>query len=173
MQAINQRTPARLVASNVTKRASVQTTFSTYNGMKACGAQTTNSRVSVLTARPMATRATGRSTAVIECRKVAILGAAGGIGQPVSLLMKMNRLVTDLALYDIANVAGVAADLSHCNTPVQVKQRLNHRQLFLSLTVFDELLIFFLRVVHQTTLKSLYSIIIYVLRCQNTKLFRY
>jgi len=25
-----------------------------------------------------------------------------------------------LALYDIANVAGVAADLSHCNTAVQV-----------------------------------------------------
>ena len=32
----------------------------------------------------------------------------------------MNRLVSELALYDVANVAGVAADLSHCNTPTQV-----------------------------------------------------
>ena len=50
-----------------------------------------------------------------------MLGAAGGIGQPLSLLLKMNRLVTDLAIYDIANVMGVAADLSHCNTPVKVR----------------------------------------------------
>jgi len=70
--------------------------------------------------RQSAARA-GRSIAVIECKKVAVLGAAGGIGQPLSLLMKMNRMVTELALYDIANVAGVAADLSHCNTPVKVR----------------------------------------------------
>jgi malate dehydrogenase len=53
--------------------------------------------------------------------KVALLGAAGGIGQPLALLLKMNKLVSELALYDIANVVGVAADLSHCNTPVKVK----------------------------------------------------
>lgn len=52
--------------------------------------------------------------------KVALLGAAGGIGQPLALLLKMNKLVSELSLYDIANVAGVAADLSHCNTPVKV-----------------------------------------------------
>ncbi|KAI3936162.1 hypothetical protein MKX01_021442 [Papaver californicum] len=52
--------------------------------------------------------------------KVAILGAAGGIGQPLSLLIKMSPLVSALHLYDIANVKGVAADLSHCNTPSQV-----------------------------------------------------
>ncbi|XP_038725916.1 malate dehydrogenase, chloroplastic [Tripterygium wilfordii] len=52
--------------------------------------------------------------------KVAILGAAGGIGQPLSLLIKMSPLVSVLHLYDIANVKGVAADLSHCNTPSQV-----------------------------------------------------
>jgi len=51
---------------------------------------------------------------------VALLGAAGGIGQPLALLLKMNKLVTELSLYDVANVAGVAADLSHCNTPVKV-----------------------------------------------------
>lgn len=52
--------------------------------------------------------------------KVAILGAAGGIGQPLSLLVKMSPLVSELNLYDIANVKGVAADLSHCNTPSKV-----------------------------------------------------
>ncbi|XP_074590134.1 malate dehydrogenase, chloroplastic-like [Curcuma longa] len=52
--------------------------------------------------------------------KVAVLGAAGGIGQPLGLLIKMSPLVSELHLYDIANVKGVAADLSHCNTPSQV-----------------------------------------------------
>lgn len=52
--------------------------------------------------------------------KVAILGAAGGIGQPLALLIKMSPLVSTLHLYDIANVKGVTADLSHCNTPSQV-----------------------------------------------------
>lgn len=61
-----------------------------------------------------------RTMPVVEAKKVAVLGAAGGIGQPLSLLLKMNKLVTELALYDIANVKGVAADLSHCNTPVKV-----------------------------------------------------
>lgn len=53
--------------------------------------------------------------------KVAVLGAAGGIGQPLSLLLKGNPLVTDLALFDIVNTPGVAADLSHINTPATVK----------------------------------------------------
>ncbi|MEW5309491.1 MAG: hypothetical protein WDW38_001378 [Sanguina aurantia] len=61
-----------------------------------------------------------RSTVVCNARKVALLGAAGGIGQPLALLLKMNKFVTELALYDIANVVGVAADISHCNTPVKV-----------------------------------------------------
>uniref|UniRef100_A0AAU8GRB5 malate dehydrogenase n=1 Tax=Anoectochilus roxburghii TaxID=569774 RepID=A0AAU8GRB5_9ASPA len=52
--------------------------------------------------------------------KVALLGAAGGIGQPLGLLIKMSPLVSNLHLYDIANVKGVTADLSHCNTPSQV-----------------------------------------------------
>lgn len=47
---------------------------------------------------------------------MAILGASGGIGQPLSLLMKQSLHVSDLSLYDIANVAGVAADLSHIET---------------------------------------------------------
>ncbi|KAD6794436.1 hypothetical protein E3N88_05332 [Mikania micrantha] len=53
-------------------------------------------------------------------RKVAILGAAGGIGQPLSLLMKLNPLVSSLSLYDIAGTPGVAADVSHINTRSEV-----------------------------------------------------
>lgn len=49
--------------------------------------------------------------------KVAVLGAAGGIGQPLSLLLKSDPLVKHLSLYDIVNTPGVAADLSHISTP--------------------------------------------------------
>jgi len=52
--------------------------------------------------------------------KVAVLGAAGGIGQPLSLLLKINPKVTDLALYDIVASPGVAVDLSHISTPAKV-----------------------------------------------------
>lgn len=48
--------------------------------------------------------------------KVAILGAAGGIGQPLAMLMKMNPLVSVLHLYDVVNSPGVTADLSHMDT---------------------------------------------------------
>lgn len=49
------------------------------------------------------------------------MGASGGIGQPLSLLLKQSPLVTELSLYDIVNTPGVAADLSHMNTPAKVK----------------------------------------------------
>lgn len=69
------------------------------------------------------------TTAPVPDRKVAILGAAGGIGQPLSLLIKLNPAVTELALYDIANVPGVAADVSHVNTTAQVKAYLGEESL--------------------------------------------
>ncbi|KAM5354157.1 hypothetical protein ACJ41O_000807 [Fusarium nematophilum] len=53
--------------------------------------------------------------------KVTVLGAAGGIGQPLSLLLKLNPRVTELALYDIRGGPGVAADISHVNTKSTVK----------------------------------------------------
>lgn len=99
-------------------------------------------------------------------RKVAVLGAAGGIGQPLSLLMKvrlgngvesrapgvgwgavsgcmwpdlpvprsqrqppatrapqMNPAVSSLSLYDVANVKGVASDISHVNTKAKTTVR--------------------------------------------------
>jgi len=52
--------------------------------------------------------------------KAVVLGAAGGIGQPLSLLLKINPLVDELALYDIVATPGVAADLSHIATPAKV-----------------------------------------------------
>src|SRR5690554_4840040 len=54
--------------------------------------------------------------------KVAVLGAAGGIGQALSLLLKTQLPVgSELALYDVAPVVpGVAVDLSHIPTAVKV-----------------------------------------------------
>ncbi|KAJ9599604.1 hypothetical protein L9F63_009921 [Diploptera punctata] len=53
--------------------------------------------------------------------KVAVCGASGGIGQPLSLLLKDSPLVTELSLYDIVHTPGVAADLSHIETVAKVK----------------------------------------------------
>ncbi|KAG5337064.1 hypothetical protein E4T56_gene9759 [Termitomyces sp. T112] len=52
--------------------------------------------------------------------KVAVLGAGGGIGQPLSLLLKNDPLVTSLSLYDIRGAPGVAADVSHIDTSSEV-----------------------------------------------------
>ncbi|KAI4730572.1 malate dehydrogenase [Aureobasidium sp. EXF-10728] len=53
--------------------------------------------------------------------KVVVAGASGGIGQPLSLLMKSSPLVSELSLYDVVNTPGVAADLSHISSPAKVK----------------------------------------------------
>ncbi|XP_002016463.2 malate dehydrogenase, mitochondrial [Drosophila persimilis] len=57
-----------------------------------------------------------------SCRrefKVAVVGASGGIGQPLSLLLKQNPLVGELSIHDMKNIKGVQADLSHICTSVQ------------------------------------------------------
>jgi malate dehydrogenase len=67
---------------------------------------------------------------------VAVVGAAGGIGQPLALLLKLNPLVGDLRVFDVANtkvhaadgkpetivatVLGTAADLSHIDSNAKV-----------------------------------------------------
>ncbi|NXF78016.1 MDHM protein, partial [Sclerurus mexicanus] len=61
--------------------------------------------------------------------KVAVLGASGGIGQPLSLLLKNSPLVNKLSLYDIAHTPGVAADLSHIETKASVKGFMGPEQL--------------------------------------------
>ncbi|KAJ2743119.1 hypothetical protein GGI20_003983 [Coemansia sp. BCRC 34301] len=68
---------------------------------------------------------------------VAILGAAGGIGQPLSLLLKLNEKVTKLHLYDIVNVTGVAADISHIATNSKVKSFLGDAKLAEAVTNID------------------------------------
>ena len=71
--------------------------------------------------------------------KVAVVGASGGIGmlyifylllfwvssnkfigQPLSLLLKLDPNVTQLNLFDVVRTPGVAADISHVCTPAKV-----------------------------------------------------
>jgi len=57
--------------------------------------------------------------------KVAVCGASGGIGQPLSLLLKMQLPPgTTLSLYDVIGVRGVGEDLSHVSTAVTVESHL-------------------------------------------------
>jgi len=57
--------------------------------------------------------------------KVCVVGGAGGIGQPLSLLMAMDPNVSELCVYDLTlamvPAEGVAADLSHLNHKATVK----------------------------------------------------
>ena len=52
--------------------------------------------------------------------KVAVLGASGGIGQPLALLCKLSEHISEVACYDVVGTPGVAADLSHCPTRASV-----------------------------------------------------
>lgn len=52
--------------------------------------------------------------------RVAVLGASGGIGQPLSLLLKLEPKVSELSLFDVVRTPGIAADISHCCTPAKV-----------------------------------------------------
>merc|ERR1719295_1716646 len=60
------------------------------------------------------------STSMVRNKTVAVMGASGGIGSPLSLLLKLNPAVTKLTLYDIVHTNGVAADLSHIETETVV-----------------------------------------------------
>lgn len=60
------------------------------------------------------------SSSAARQHKVAVLGAGGGIGQPLSLLLKLDTNVTALSLYDIRGAPGVAADVSHIDTVSEV-----------------------------------------------------
>ncbi|RAH55363.1 malate dehydrogenase [Aspergillus piperis CBS 112811] len=52
--------------------------------------------------------------------KIALLGAAGQIGTPLSLLCKTSDLFDEIALYDIVHVPGIATDLMHIDTKAKV-----------------------------------------------------
>merc|ERR1712112_517232 len=66
--------------------------------------------------QPLAILGRQLSTSTARNKTVAVMGASGGIGQPLSMLLKLNPAVTKLNLYDIVHTPGVAADLSHCET---------------------------------------------------------
>ena len=74
----------------------------------------------------LALRSASRSTASrvglrLKSTKVAVLGASGGIGQPLALLCKLSENIDEVACYDVAPVLpGVAADLSHCPTGAKI-----------------------------------------------------
>ncbi|EJD00775.1 NAD-malate dehydrogenase [Fomitiporia mediterranea MF3/22] len=72
-------------------------------------------------ARVLTSNARLFSSSASRHTKVAVLGASGGIGQPLSLLLKLDPLVSSLSLYDIRLAPGVAADVSHVDTPGEVK----------------------------------------------------
>eukprot|EP00241_Pyramimonas_parkeae_P006910 CAMPEP_0114244716 /NCGR_PEP_ID=MMETSP0058-20121206/11495_1 /TAXON_ID=36894 /ORGANISM="Pyramimonas parkeae, CCMP726" /LENGTH=320 /DNA_ID=CAMNT_0001357689 /DNA_START=112 /DNA_END=1074 /DNA_ORIENTATION=+ len=74
-------------------------------------------------------------------RKVAVLGAAGGIGQSLSMLMKMSPNVSKLALYDVMGTPGVAADVSHMNTKAITTGHMGDEELEAALTGADVVVI--------------------------------
>ena len=53
----------------------------------------------------------------ISCCTVA-RGAGGGIGQPISMLLKLSPLIGELRLYDVVRTLGVGADLGHIDSAV-------------------------------------------------------
>lgn len=52
--------------------------------------------------------------------KAVVAGASGGIGQPLSLLLKTSPLIDELVLYDVVNTSSVVADLSHISTRAKI-----------------------------------------------------
>jgi len=72
---------------------------------------------------------------------VAVMGASGGIGQPLSLLLKHSQLINELNLFDIVNTPGVTADLSHIETRCKVKGFVGMEQLRDSLKGVDIVII--------------------------------
>ncbi|KAJ2850207.1 hypothetical protein IWW36_002057 [Coemansia brasiliensis] len=68
---------------------------------------------------------------------VAVLGAAGGIGQPLLLLLKLTPGIARLNLYDIVNVPGVATDIAHINTNTKVEYFIGQSQLHAALQNID------------------------------------
>lgn len=52
---------------------------------------------------------------------MALVGACGGVGQPLALLLKRHKLITTLSIYDVSRTPGVYADLSHIDTKACVE----------------------------------------------------
>ena len=61
-----------------------------------------------------------RTDDAMKKHKVVVAGAAGGIGQPLSMLLKLSPLVGTLGVVDVVGTEGMAADVSHINTSATV-----------------------------------------------------
>lgn len=74
----------------------------------------------MISASKLASGVSSLSPSLTRGYKVAVLGAAGGIGQSLSLLLKMDSKITELSLFDVLRTPGVAADLSHIPSKAKV-----------------------------------------------------
>ena len=123
----DERTDGRFLGSRAPMSATTMsaTTTTTMRLSSRCAHRARDRRVDASRRGARATRpASARRSSVMVTKSeysVAVLGAAGGIGQSLSLLLKMNPLISDLRLYDLQGTPGVAADLSHTNTTCQVR----------------------------------------------------
>jgi malate dehydrogenase len=77
------------------------------------------SRVASSLARSAA-RSNGFHSSASSAAKVCVVGGAGGIGQPLSMLLSLNEHVSHVAVFDMVGAPGVAADLSHIDTPAKL-----------------------------------------------------
>lgn len=79
----------------------------------------------------------------VQNYNVAVLGAAGGIGQPLSLLLKSqaSHHIQSLRLFDVVGSPGVAADISHVDTRGEVTGYLGDDQIKDALTGCDVVVI--------------------------------
>lgn len=57
------------------------------------------------------------SSSAVNNAKVCVVGGAGGIGQPMSMLLKMDSRVSHVSVFDMVGAPGVAADLGHIDSP--------------------------------------------------------
>jgi len=67
-----------------------------------------------------ASRSAGFHSTAAAAKKVCIVGGAGGIGQPMSMLLTLDPNVTEVSVFDMVGAPGVAADLSHIDVPAKV-----------------------------------------------------
>merc|ERR1711865_839833 len=67
-----------------------------------------------------AARSNGFHSSAVSAAKGCVGGGAGGIGQPLSMLLSLNENVSHVAVFDMVGAPGVAADLSHIDTPAKL-----------------------------------------------------
>lgn len=73
-----------------------------------------------------------------QATKVAVLGAAGGIGQPLSLLLKLNSRVSDLSLYDIRGAPGTFDSIQRKgNREVSAANKMSGKQVLLLISAMS------------------------------------